>query len=112
MTLDEWLQVKTEHTESELSAPTRIPRYQRMAFLFFCNGASFKVNGWGYIGYSGGPFRQGLDQDEALELIEYAAFLQGVEFCGVDVTAKLMPLFDAYLKERNETYYKEVGDGR
>ena len=67
-----------------------VPRWLAIAVLAFKNGG-FRVNGWGF--HSGnGPFGQGLSQDEALTMIDWVGFMQGVSMYGENPVAILEPV--------------------
>lgn len=71
-----------------------IVRHERLCFLVTANGG-FDVHGWGFIGF-GGVHQQGLEQNEALELMCVTAFMNGLEAAGVKVFDTFKPYFDAY----------------
>lgn len=71
-----------------------MPRRERLLYLLEANGGP-RVHQWGYISYGAGHQR-GLEQDEALELMQYDGFIQGVEACGVDFWGQLRPYVDSY----------------
>ena len=52
-------------------------RCERVSWLVKCNGG-FDVCGWGYIGYSGGAFQHGLEQNDAIELIQWKSYFDGI----------------------------------
>lgn len=94
-----WLNQEVKHS-SGWGAPTEmIPRYKRIGFLLSCNGGSFVVCQWGTIGYGGGPFRNGLEQEEAMELMHYSSFFDGCEFMGAPVHMILEPFLKSYYDE-------------
>lgn len=99
----DWLNELVEHREDSLSESQMVPRYERIAFLFCCNGG-FQVHQWGCIGYRGGPFRSGLEQGEAMELMYYAAFLDGVAYVVDGAIDALKPLIDDYVARRIAAY--------
>ncbi len=68
--------------------------HQRLSFLVTANGG-FSVRGWGILSYGGGHQR-GLEQDDALELIQWAAFLDGLAAAGVSIHDAFYPLFQEY----------------
>ena len=69
----------------------------RVCWLITCNGGPV-VSGWGCIGYSGGPFQEGLDQNDTLELLQCNAFIDGWQIgSGWDVWGQLHKYCDAYV---------------
>jgi hypothetical protein len=98
--LSDWLHEPVPHREDTLSIAVSIPRYERIGFLLGCNGGRWNVSQWGIVGYNGGPFRQGLEQDEALELMYYSAFLDGVTLAlGGDAVRDIVrPIIDQYFR--------------
>lgn len=76
--LRSWLDVRI--TVKELDGTERVmSQAERLAELVGVNG-SMAVRGWGTIVTGGAWGRQGLDQDEAMELISDCGFLSGVKF--------------------------------
>lgn len=73
------------------------PRWRRLAYLVTANGG-LSVYGWGFLSFHAGH-RRGLEQDEALELIAFKGFCDGLTVGGVDVYDAFLPLFRDYLKE-------------
>lgn len=71
--------------------------HEYISRLVFANGG-FDVRGWGVIDYRGGVQR-GLDQNDALSLIEIKGFLSGLEACGIDWPSALKPYFDNYTRQ-------------
>lgn len=72
------------------------PFHERLCFLVVANGG-FNVSGWGFISHGGGH-QQGLEQDDALELITVSAFMRGLEAAGVNVGGAFKPYYDEYVK--------------
>ena len=108
MNLEDWLNEQVEHREDPFSVSVMVPRYERLAFLIGCNGGRLQVSGWGIISYRGGPFRQGLHQDEAFELMHYASFLDGVSFVAGDISLVLEPLLKSYFQHRQKAYESDM----
>jgi len=77
--------------------PTRLDYF---CYLVACNGGKTVVRGWGVIGYGAGPFKQGLEMREALDLMQLVAFITGVEFVCGGAQALMDPMIDAWLKAR------------
>ena len=69
-------------------------RYKRLCFLITANGG-LSVSGWGFLSFGDGHQR-GLEQDEALELMQWGAFMNGLEAAGVKILADLRPYLEAY----------------
>lgn len=95
--LHSWLNESVGHSPAffdvaEQSAPRKI----RLAYLFFCNGASFDVSGWGILGTHPNGHPSGLEQREALELLGYSGVLHGFDMCGVNVQDELTPALIEY----------------
>jgi hypothetical protein len=78
-----WLNEEVKVAETNYTDALTMPRHQRLSFLVTLNHG-FEVRGWGC--FSTGPYghRQGLEQEEALELIHYNGFISGISCCGVD----------------------------
>lgn len=85
--------------EKWLNAPLQNgqPRYRRIAFLVVANGG-FDVRQWGIISYGSGH-QQGLDQNDALELLQWSAYMDGISACGIDVHSAFWPKYQAYRSE-------------
>lgn len=73
------------------------PLHRRISFLVTANGG-FEVGSWGYIAH-GGIHQQGLEQEDALELMQISAFMQGLDAAEVPVLDKFMPHFKEYQEE-------------
>ena len=71
-----------------------LPRHERICFLLEANGGP-TVHGWGFISHGVGHQR-GLEQDDALELMQVMAFLNGLDAMGARVGETLDPLIAAY----------------
>jgi hypothetical protein len=78
-----------------LGEQVTMPRGQRICWLAAANGG-FEVKGWGCI--RSGPYehQQGLEQNDAIDLLQIKAFLDGLAAAGVDWSAHLLPMFQAY----------------
>ena len=79
-----------------LNEPARegLPRHERICFLLEANGGP-NVYQWGVLSFGDGHQR-GLEQDDALELVQVTAFLSGLEAMGAPVAETLDPLIAAY----------------
>lgn len=90
--------------------PVETVRCARIAELISVNGGYAEVNGWGAITYGGGLYgREGLDQDEAMELMQLASFLAGVAFAFPEAKAFIGGRFKAYWDERRRGLEKQDG---
>lgn len=103
MTFTEWLELPTKHRENTLEAEREVPRHERISFLVACNGG-WDVGGWGYISHSGGPFRRGLEQDEAITLVFYGGVFEGLTLAGVDSFTIFQPYYKKYYDARQAAY--------
>lgn len=72
-----------------------VPRHERICFLVAANGG-FEFKGWGSITTSAAGHQQGLDQDDALHLIDCAAYLRGLQAGGVEWEPAFVRYWDAY----------------
>lgn len=80
------------------------PKWQRIFFLERANG-SFIVNSWGYISYGKGHQR-GLEQEDALELMQASAFISGMEKALEFDRGTMTDLLNKY-REKYDTWYDE-----
>lgn len=104
----DWLNYPIDHAESIFDKPVSVPRYERIAYLFACNGG-FEVYQCGIIISDGSAFKKGLDQNEAIELMRFNAFLQGVELLlGEAIHRILAPLIDKYITDRKVMHAKLI----
>lgn len=74
------------------------PRHRRLCFLITANGGSV-VRGWGILSFTPGKHQYGLEQDDALELMQASSFLNGLEAAGINVGEALRPYYEAYQAE-------------
>lgn len=82
-------------------------RYEHIAWLVKCNGG-FQVHGWGSIGF-GGCFQQGLDQEDAIELIQWESWFSGVaKFGGFDPFDLFMPYYEKYVESVEAKYQEHI----
>jgi hypothetical protein len=79
-----WLREEVDHREDNLDEYRKVPRKERICWLLAWNGGSWKVGGYGVIGW-GGTFRQGLHMEEAHELMHYASTMFGLSFVVEDI---------------------------
>jgi hypothetical protein len=104
MTLKEFLEELVEHKQHEFDAPQKIERWKRIAYLTYCNGGSFNVSGWGITGYSGGIFKEGLTQSEAMELIFISGVIEGSCWYDKLFQTVYIPMINVWIKELQEKY--------
>ena len=106
--LTEFLNEIVEHKQHEWDNPQMIERWKRLAYLFYCNGGSFRVTGWGTTGYSGGIFKQGLTQDEGFELIEMSAIITGANWYDISFDTVFMPKIKEWLESLMKEYEEKM----
>lgn len=76
------------------------PRHRRLCYLLVCNGCNMHVGGWGFMSLDGpGGHQSGLNQEEAHELMHYAAFMSGIEAAGRSIYKELAIHLEAYIAE-------------
>ena len=90
----EWLEEEIT-VSHECGGEETMPRHRRLAFLVYANGG-FTVRGWGFLSWNGGH-QSGLEQDDALALMELGAYMYGATDAGVDLFEAFKPYFDAYV---------------
>ena len=66
----------------------------RISFLVRANNG-FNVTGWGFISYSN-DHQYGLEQNDAIELLEWCSKFDGMEFAGLPAFELFKPFYDAY----------------
>ena len=71
------------------------PRWKRIAFLVYANGG-FTVRQWGIVSYGPGLHQQGLEQNDALELLQWESFIDGLQAAGVNFHDAFFPLYTGY----------------
>jgi len=90
------------------SEPKKLPRHQRLSYLIAANGGP-NVKGWGVLSSHNGH-QMGLEQSEAIELIQLNAFILGLDFLGVDTGKIFKPYFDQYVKDNDlQDLYEQKG---
>ena len=95
--LHNWLTEVIPHEPRWIDTAERTaPRKTRLAYLFFCNGASFTVRGWGFLGTNSNGHPAGLEEGEGIELLGCSGVLRGFELCGVNVMDELTPILNEY----------------
>lgn len=77
-----WLTEEIEWRDA-LGNTIRGPRHLRLCWLTFANGGP-QIRGWGVISSFPNGHQQGLDQNDALELMQLYAFVNGLAAAGVD----------------------------
>lgn len=90
--LEEEITVRHQYGQEE-----RMPRHRRLSFLVYANGG-LTVRGWGFLSDRNGH-QDGLEQDDALALMELAAYMAGATDAGVNLIGAFRPYFDAYVAE-------------
>ena len=73
----EWLQQSNTWQQSSFGETKTTELWETLAWLVICNGG-WQVRGWGYIGGGDGPFQRGLDQDNALTLLQLSGTVDGI----------------------------------
>ena len=113
-TFTEWLD-EVITVQPQYEAPRGMPRWQRIADLAIRNGG-FEVHSWGTTGYKGGPFGFGLDQNDALALLQFAAFISGVSFVTKDaftiLNERIDEYYDAAMKAYEEAQSRELTEAK
>ena len=67
------------------------------AFILVSKNGDWEVGGWG-ITSGGGPFGSGLNQMQAIELIQFNSMFNGVEAFGPQVRDLLLPAWEEFQK--------------
>ena len=109
--LRQWLTERIERSFESFGVEYEVPRWWRICWLVACNSGSFQVHGWGCIGYTGGPFKEGLDQEEAMELTRCEAFLEGFDVGSSESGSAfdfLMPVYKEFIKANREEYDAQI----
>lgn len=88
---EKWLNEPTNHRGTFNGKPL----HQYLSYLIVANGG-LEVHGWGFLSYGSGH-QCGLEQNEALSLLELVAFMRGLESGGVLIFDTFKPHFDAYV---------------
>jgi hypothetical protein len=73
------------------------PRHDRLCFLLVANNG-FRVHGWGVLSWRDGGHQCGLEQNDAIELMRYESFIDGLHAGGVDVLTPFDPYYKKYLE--------------
>ena len=93
-----------------LNAPARnktVTRGERIAWLVKCNGG-FNVSGWGSFS-NGGCWQEGLEQNDAIELIQYNAYFSAVlDFSAINPYEEFTPFFEKFVADQEAKYQKYV----
>lgn len=99
----DWLEERISFQPRFNDGASEAPRYERISELAVANGG-FRVTRWGSTAIGGDPWGSGLTQDEAVELMQYTAFMGGVALVGIPVYTIFGPYF--------ERYAEKIGAGR
>lgn len=83
--IDEWLNEPLENGQ---------PRHERICYLITANGGNI-VRQWGFLSWRNGH-QVGLEQNEAIELIQYDAFIRGLSWADVPIVERIAQHMDAY----------------
>jgi hypothetical protein len=92
----EWLNEVVEHETWQ--GVERMPRHRRLCFLVYANGG-FGMHGWGYLSFTDGGHQSGLEQEDAMALMQYNAYMTGAADAGVNIFDAFKPYWDAYNAE-------------
>lgn len=105
---DNWLNEEIEVTR-QFENPKKIPRYEYISFLMTANGGPV-VQQWGFISSGVGdfPHQRGLDQNDALSLMQFSAFIDGLIAADVNVDV----LFNKYLPEYVDNFKRAYNANR
>lgn len=106
--ISEFLDDQVDHRVHEWNEPQKKPRWQRLVWLMACNGGRMEVYSAGIIGYTGGPFKEGLTQSEAYELMNMGNFIAGASMYDDSFQNRYMPMINDWVKEQNELYNKHI----
>jgi len=98
-----FLTQEREETDQWSHLPPTHPVWWQLFYLIVCNGG-WNVGGWGVISSMGGPFKQGLEQNEAIQLIYYKGWADGATVAGVDVYAALEQPFKRFITLHEEAH--------
>ncbi len=82
--------------------------YERIAWLVKANGG-FEIMGWGFMSYQG-VWQQGLDQNDALHLMQFKAYFDGISaHAGFNAYDLFEPYFEQYVEriERESEWCEE-----
>lgn len=70
----------TMDEQTNTNEPEKIPRWQRIAYLLFCNDGNFEVNSFGNISQGEHIYKTGLIAFEAFELTAHGAVLHAASW--------------------------------
>lgn len=94
----EWLEIEIE-VRDPYQQMRKMPRWERICFLMAANGGTAVVSSWGFLsGYKNGH-RRGLEQDQALELIFYYGFINGLLAVEVPIHVAIEGYLTEYIKK-------------
>jgi hypothetical protein len=98
MNITDWMNELVETQDGMYSSKRSIPRIERIAELIHWNGGTSLVSGWGRITQENG-IRQGLEPNEALELIYYDGLIAGIGLVDLEsqniIASKILELIDS-----------------
>jgi hypothetical protein len=93
---------RTKTTENQT-----VTRWERFAYLAYCNGGKFIVESWGIINEIEGPYKIGLLQEEAIELMRSHAIVEACYWYEPNVWEVYVLKINKYLEEKINTYKRE-----
>lgn len=106
---NKWLTQEIDFRGDQSTLAKKGPRYKRLAYLVCCNGGRWDSRTYGIVGYAGGPFKEGLDYDEHVELNAYGHFMSGLIYAGIPIFDDFKPLYNNFIKETEKAFKKETG---
>jgi hypothetical protein len=86
-----------------LENPT-VERWVRYAYLLYCNGGSMSVGSYGVTNHGDFPYKGGLDQDEAFEMMQMSAIINTTSWYEDTFETKFIPLINEKVAYWNEYY--------
>jgi hypothetical protein len=98
MIVDNPLAVGPKRADMPEETPT-IERWKRIAYLIWCNYGSFEVRQWGIIDSGDFPWKQGLTQPEALELIYVSGVVNASVWYESTFADIFQPLINQYIEQ-------------
>jgi hypothetical protein len=88
-----------------------IEKWKRIAYLLWCNNGTFEVRSWGVLDTGEFPWKQGLTQQEALELIYIGAVVNACSWYERDTFETVFtPLINQYIEQIlafNKKYWEQ-----
>ena len=103
---EDWLNEEVEYTNFD--GKNKCDRLERIAFLLAVNGGPI-VQQYGILdsGTPNWPGREGLDQPEANELMNYTTFIDGISFVDEKISQYIINKLNKYVDERNIEYHEQ-----